>query len=101
MSTTPRDLPRFLPTLTEVVQPPGLARASAVPTPDFEEVVQSVMQGVNLTHLREETDTLVRTLVAEQLQILRLRLRQELEAAVRQAVSEAMTSLANQHKLKG
>lgn len=71
-----------------------------MPTPDFEEVVQSVMQGVNLTRLRGETDALVRTLVTEQLHILRLRLRQELEAAVRQAVSEAMTSLANQHKLK-
>ena len=100
MSTTPQKPPRFLPTLTEVVQPPGLARTSAALTPDFEEVVQSVLQGLNLTCLREETDDLVRTLVTEQLQTLRLRLCQELEMVVRKTVLEAMRSRADPDKSK-
>ena len=101
MSTTARNLPRFLPTLTEVVQPPGLARTSAAVMPDFEDVVQSVMQRVNLTierRLLEETDALVRTLVTEQLQALSPGLRQELERVVRQAVSDAMRSQADPEK---
>ena len=101
MSTTARNLPRFLPTLTEVVQPPGFARTSAAVMPDFEDVVQSVMQRVNLTierRLLEETDALVRTLVTEQLQTLSPGLRQELERVVRQAVSDAMRSLADPEK---
>ena len=101
MSTTARNLPRFLPTLTEVVQPPGLARTSAAVMPDFEDVVQSVMQRVNLTierRLLEETDALVRTLVTEQLQTLSPGLRQELERVVRQAVSDAMRSWTDPDK---
>lgn len=103
MSTTTRNLPRFLPTLTEVVQPPGLARTSAAVMPDFEDMVQSVMQRVNLTierRLLEETDALVRTLVTDPLQDLRLRIRQELEMVVRQAVLEAMRSRADPDKSK-
>ena len=103
MSTTAQKLPRFLPTLTEVVPPPGLARTSAAVMPDFEDVVQSVVQGASLTierRLLEETDALVRTLVTEQLQTLRLRLCQELEMVVRQAVLEAMRSRADPDKSK-
>ena len=101
MSTTARNLPRFLPTLTEVVQPPGLARTSAAVMPDFEDVVQSVMQRVNLTierRLLEETEALVRTLVTEQLQALSPGLRQELERVVRQAVADAMRSWTDPDK---
>ena len=101
MSTTARNLPRFLPTLTEVVPPPGLARTSAAVMPDFEDVVQSVMQRVNLTierRLLEEADALVRTLVTEQLQTLSPGLRQELEMVVRQAVSDAMRSWTDPDK---
>ena len=101
MSTTARNLPRFLPTLTEVVPPPGLARTSAAVMPDFEDVVQSVLQRVNLTierRLLEEADALVRTLVTEQLQTLSPGLRQELEMVVRQAVSDAMRSQADPDK---
>ena len=69
--------------------------------PDFEDVVQSVMQRVNLTierRLLEETDALVRTLVTEQLQTLSPGLRQELEMVVRQAVSDAMRSWTDPDK---
>jgi len=103
MSTTPRNLPRFLPTLTEVVHPSGLLKASVTATPDLEEIVLSVMQQVERVlerRLSEEADAMMRTLVTEQLETLRSGLRQELEIVVRQAVSEAMTPLANQHKSK-
>ncbi len=104
MSTTSRDLPRFLPTLTEVVQPSSLARGAPDPVmPNPEELVKSVLQRVDSlieNRLRQEVSTMVSLLMSEQLQTLNARLRQELEAVVRQAVSEAMTSLADQNKLK-
>jgi hypothetical protein len=103
MSTTPRNLPRFLPTLTEVVHLPAQARTTVPATPDLEETVWFVMQRVDLVierRLREEADAMLRNLVTEQLQTLGARLRQELETVVRQAVSEAVTSQLYQHKLK-
>lgn len=63
----------------------------------------SVMQQVERVlerRLSEEVDAMLHTLVTEQLETLRSRLRQELEMVVRQAVSEAMPSPANQHKSK-
>ena len=93
MSNTPRNLPRFLPMLTEVVPPPGVASTPALAAPDLEEIVQSVMQRVSLEierRVREEVDTLVRTLVTDQLHTVNERLLQELEVVVRQAVADAM-----------
>lgn len=102
MSTPPRNLPRFLPTLTEVVQPSGLSGASASAAPDMEEIVQSVMQRVALAterRLREETEAMVRALVNEQVQALSERLRQELESVVRQAVADALRLGTDLHKI--
>jgi hypothetical protein len=92
MTSTPRNLPRFLPTLTEVVHPSTLPPKSVPATPDLEETVWFVMQRVDLViekRLREEADALLRTVVAEQLQTLGARLREELEIVVREAISEA------------
>jgi hypothetical protein len=103
MSTTPRNLPRFLPTLTEVVQPPGLVRTPVPATPDLEETVCFVMQRVDLVierRISEKADAMLRALVTEQLQTISASLRQELEGVVRHAVSEAMTSRADLHKPK-
>lgn len=103
MSSIPRNLPRFLPTLTEVVQPEELAKMAEPEVLDLEGTVLSVMQRMEPMierRLREETDALLRNMVAEQLPVLNSRLRQELETIVRQAVSEAMTSRSSQHKLK-
>ncbi len=103
MSTPPRNLPRFLPTLTEVVHAPTLARAAALTTPDREEIAKSVMQrldGLIERRLREETEAMFRTTVTEQLQTLRSDLLQELEGVVRQAVSEAFIAQAEAHKSK-
>lgn len=103
MNTTSRNLPRFLPTLTEVVQVPGSAGAPAKAAPDLEDVVQFVLQRVDPVlqrRLDEEAEAMVRALMTEQLPILRLRLREELLLVVRQAVSEAMAPGANLHKTK-
>lgn len=103
MSTTPRNLPRFLPTLTEVVHPSGVVKKAVPATPDLEETVWFVMQRVDMMierRVAEEVDAMLRTVVSEQTQTLRLRLREELEGVVRQAVSEAIASRADLHKSK-
>lgn len=103
MSTPPRNLPRFLPTLTEVVHPSALVRPVVPAMPDLEETVLSVMRRVDTVmerRLREEADAMLRNVVTEQLQRLGASLRQELEIVVRQAVSESMTSQSNLHKSK-
>lgn len=103
MSTTPRNLPRFLPTLTEIVHPPGMGRVPVTATPDVEDVVKSVMQRVDLMmnrRLNDEANVMIRTLVNEQIQALSVSLRQEVATVVRQAVSEAMASRTEVHKSK-
>lgn len=95
MSTSPRNLPRFVPTLTEVVHPSSLPRAPAPPALDAEGMVQSVMlrlEPVLAGRLQEEADAMVRTMVTERLSTLHLHLHQELERFVRQVVSEAVTA---------
>lgn len=88
-----RPPPRYVPTLTEVVQPPaptatepeGAAEAAALAQ---EEVVRRVLQHVDAMlerRLRER----IAALVTEQAQALALLLRGEIEASVRQAVAEA------------
>lgn len=88
-----RTPPRHVPTLTEVVQPPaspgsgpdGAAEAAARAQ---EEVVRRVLQRVDAMlerRLRER----VAAVVMEQTQALAPRLRDEIEASVRQAVVEA------------
>ncbi len=69
MSAAPKNLPRFLPTLTEVVQAPALVQppAAAPPSADQEEIIRRVLQRLDAS--------------------LELRLRQELESIVREAVA--------------
>ena len=103
MTSAPRNLPRFLPTLTEVVQPPGAARTAVAATPELEDTVWFVMQRVDLVlerRISEEADATLRRVIAEQVQAMTARLRDELEITVRQAVSEALLSRTNQHKSK-
>lgn len=95
MSTPPRNLPRFLPTLTEVVHPSDLAAAQSAATPEFEALSQTVLQrveGALESRLLSETSALVSSTVAAQMQVLRANLRQELEVMVKQAVVDAMNS---------
>lgn len=103
MSTPPRNLPRFIPTLTEVVQPRAVARADMAPSTDLENTVWFVMQRVDMVierRLREEMETMLRSVVQEQVQSLAVRLRQELEGVVRQTVLDALQTREDQGKLK-
>ena len=105
MSTAPRNLPRFLPTLTEVVDPSCLHRhaVATVTVPELDEIVQTVQKQVAVVlerRMAEEIDVLVHTLMTEQLQTMSARLHEELETVVRQVVSEFMRTRADLHQHK-
>jgi hypothetical protein len=100
MNTIPRNLPRFVPTLTEVVEPSSLVRTASATSPDVEEIIQSVMQRVDRVldrRLREDADAMLRNMVTEQLHTLQLSLRAELALVVQQAVAEAMALREDDH----
>ncbi|MFI5446061.1 hypothetical protein [Polaromonas sp. UC242_47] len=92
--------PRFVPTLTEIVQPaaaavtpvPDAADPPAPPAPDLphlqEQMVHRVMQRVDLTLDRLLRETVGR-LVLEHTQALAPSLRDEIETVVRQSVNQA------------
>ncbi|RYG14960.1 MAG: hypothetical protein EON92_00245 [Burkholderiales bacterium] len=92
MSAAPRTPPRFVPTLTEVVhtgqaQTPGAVDVSAAMQ---EQIIHRVMQRVDLSLERRLRES-VATLVLEQTRALGPLLREEIEAVVRQSVSEAVS----------
>lgn len=92
--------PRFVPTLTEIVQPaaPVVVSAADVPDPPVQpvpdlshlqaEMVHRVMQRVDLTLDRLLRETVGR-LVLEHTQALAPSLRDEIESVVRQSVNHA------------
>lgn len=93
MHAMPPHLPRFVPTLTEVVQPESLFPVLPPEAPDTTHLVQTVVQQMALLlerRLTEETDAMVHQLVTVQLENLRTQLQQEFEERVRQAVAEAL-----------
>ncbi|SFC56031.1 hypothetical protein SAMN05216344_12220 [Polaromonas sp. OV174] len=95
--------PRFVPTLTEVVQPESLPAPlldeagvpAAPPAEQVDQMVQRVLQRVDLMlerHLREA----VGQLILEHTQTLAPRLREEIELVVRRSVSQAFEQEAAQ-----
>jgi hypothetical protein len=103
MNSPPRNLPRFLPTLTEVVDPSTVAHLETPVATDVEEAVGFVMQRVDILverRLQEQADLWLREMIAEHLQSFVAGLRLELEAVVRQAVADAITTQAERHKAK-
>lgn len=82
--------PRFVPTLTEVVQPAAAPDAGAPVLPPIaqEELVQRVLQRVDATLEGRLRETLAAAIV-EQTRALAPILQAEVEALVRQAVAEA------------
>lgn len=92
--------PRYVPTLTEVVHPAPAAPAhgadadkalAAAPAPALseEQIVHRIMQRVDLTLDRRLREAIAAT-VLEQTRLLGPLLREEIEAAVRQTVSQAL-----------
>jgi hypothetical protein len=97
--------PRYVPTLTEIVQPPPEPPAqaapaatsppppvAALPAPSLlseEQIVHRVMQRIDLTLDRSLREAIAAT-VLEQTRLLGPLLREEIEQAVRQTVSQAL-----------
>jgi hypothetical protein len=87
--------PRFVPTLTEVVQAPAPGPAAAPPpqepasTLSQDQLAQRVLQRLDLTLDRRVREA-ISTVVLEQTSALGPLLRERLEAVVRQAVAQAV-----------
>ena len=93
MSTQSRNLPRFVPTLTEVVDPTTLTSVATKSKPDVEVLIDMVrrqVQPIFERRLQEEIDRLVRTMVARQMSDISARLQDEMDMFVRQAVIDAL-----------
>lgn len=93
MSNAPRPPPRFVPTLTEVVDPASLSRLSPSPQADLQAVINLVQQQVQPIferRLQEEFDRLVRNMVIKQWSDLGAKLQDEMDMFVRQAVADAL-----------
>jgi hypothetical protein len=91
MAAAPRTPPRYVPTLTEVVQPAAAPEAGAAVSLEQmqEQVIHRVMQRVDLS-LERRLREAIATLVLEHTRNLGPLLREEIELVVRQAVTEAV-----------
>lgn len=92
-----RNPPRFVPTLTEVVEP-AVSPAGVPPSPSAaparwegieEPMVQRILQRVDVA-LERRMRVALAQVVQEQTQAMMPRLRDEIEALVRQAVNDAV-----------
>jgi hypothetical protein len=91
MSTPPRNLPRFLPTLTQVVQQLDAEPALETQSPplDTEQMIHRVLQRVDLA-LEPMLREAIGPMVVDQITAMATRMRPEVEAVVRQAVADAL-----------
>ena len=91
MAGAPRTPPRYVPTLTEVVQPAAApAEGGAVSLEKLQEqMIHRVMQRVDLS-LERRLREAIASLVLEHTRNLGPLLREEIELVVRQSVSEAV-----------
>ncbi|MDZ7919773.1 hypothetical protein [Rhodoferax sp.] len=88
----PKPTPRFLPTLTEVVQPPNPPEPPPQVPIDTDAMVAKVMQAV-APHIENQLRELVSDLVQEQLRELSPRIQHDLEQMVRAAVEGAVAEM--------
>jgi hypothetical protein len=79
--------PRFLPTLTEVIQPPAELNP-LLSESDTELLVETVLQTL-VPRMQEQLQGALQQMVQEQMQLLIPRLQQEVETAIRQAILQA------------
>lgn len=95
MNSPPRNPPRFIPTLTEVVDPARLTSIATKSNPDTEAMINMVQRQVRPIferRLEEEFDRMVRSMVARQWADIGARLQDEMDMFVRQAVTDALNS---------
>jgi len=93
MSTDPRHVPRFIPTLTEVVDPATLDYGSRRPAPDVQALVEAVrcqLRPAFERRLQQEYERLVKSLVTEPWDDISRRLHGEMEQLIAQAVTDCL-----------
>jgi len=88
-----RTPPRYVPTLTEVVKA-AAGPASAAAALSQEQLVHRIMQRIDLSLDRKLREAIATT-VLEQTRLLGPLLREEIEIAVRQTVSQALAEELN------
>lgn len=101
MSTPPRHLPRFLPTLTEVVRPSELSTEGRAPQSDAEKLTQTLLVQVDaLVHARvhQELDKVIRTVVADHAGALIDRLKMDLHHEIKKMVADAIEVRSESNK---
>ena len=103
MNSLPPSPPRFVPTLTEIVRPDELAQQTFGTLPVVEEsapVMSLQGQPRKEPEVRLDLDALVRRLVAEQVDIMRRGLLEDVQSLVQQAVAQALTDPKSEPELK-
>lgn len=95
MNNPPRHLPRFLPTLTQVVRPFDVTQKTVSATPDLDAMAQSVLDQVAVLidrRIHEEFDKLIQAWSDGQILALGTQLRCELQPTIKQAVADAVAA---------
>ena len=93
MKSSTKNLPRFVPTLTEVVDPASLTGLAVAAKPDVEaliSLVQRQIQPIFERRLQDEFDRLMRASISKQWADVSNRLQDEMDMFVRQAVIDAV-----------
>jgi hypothetical protein len=103
MSTPPRQTPRFLPTLTEVVRPSELQGSVPALPSDSEKLLQDLQLKVDAlvkARVAQELEHLVRSVVAESANAWVADLQIRLHDEVRKLLTEAISAQDELNKFK-
>jgi hypothetical protein len=93
MNTPVRQPPRFVPTLTEVVDPLALNPTAGKPDADVETLIAEIWQQVQpmlALRLQQESEQWLRATLAQHLRDINARVQSDMESLVRQAVMDAL-----------
>jgi len=93
MSTDPRHVPRFIPTLTEVVDPATLDYGPDQPAPGVQALVEEVRRQLRPAferRLQQVYERLVKSLVTEPWDEIGQRLHGEMESLITQTVTDCL-----------
>lgn len=93
MNSPTRQLPRFIPTLTEVVDPNSLNSTARQTQPTVDALIERVQQQIQPIferRLQEEFERVVRTQLARQWNDISTKMQAEMEMFIRQAVIDAL-----------
>lgn len=93
MNTPARQPPRFVPTLTDIVDPLEVNLAKPKPDAAVEALVKEVWQQIHprvIQRLQEESERWLRDMLAQHLHHISVRVHSDLESLVRQAVLDAL-----------